>query len=54
LQRVTRRCIQAEPQNGEQWKKVMKDPEMAKLNPSTEQILKQAVLRISKMKGIML
>jgi len=51
---VLRRCVQAEPQNGEQWKKVVKDPETQKINPSTEQLLMLVKNRISKMKGIML
>jgi pre-mRNA-processing factor 6 len=51
---VIRRCVQNEPQNGEQWKKIVKDPEIQKLNPPVDQILMHVKAKISKMKGIML
>ena len=51
---VIRRCVQAEPQSGEQWKKVVKDPEIAKHNPPVDKILLHVKGIISKMQGVML
>jgi len=50
---VVRRCVQAEPTTGEQWKKVTKDPEISKNNPNVDVILMHVKNRIGKMKGIM-
>lgn len=40
---VVRRCVQAEPQNGEQWKNVSKDPKVQAANPPVDQILTHVV-----------
>ena len=50
---VVRRCVQAEPTAGEQWKKVQKDPEISKTNPTVDVVLMHVKHRISMMKGIM-
>ena len=51
---VVRRCVQAEPTSGEQWKKVVKDREIQKTNPTVDQILMHVKNRVAQMKGIML
>lgn len=51
---VMRRCVQAEPQSGEQWKVVVKDPQISKENTPTDKILLHVKNIISKMQGVML
>lgn len=51
---VVRRAVQAEPQNGELWKKVSKEPKLQAQNLPVDQVLHHVVTELSNMKGIML
>jgi pre-mRNA-processing factor 6 len=50
---IVRRCVQAEPQSGEMWKKVKKDPTKQAENMGDEKVLFEVVKNIASMKGIM-
>lgn len=51
---VVKRCVQAEPSGGEQWKKVGKDAELQKTNPDVSKMLMHVKNIVSTMKGVML